>query len=142
MPGLNGKDGLDGKDGAPGRDGFGFDDMTVEDFDEHFELRFVQGERVKVFTLKKPTRSLINSYRGIWREGSYQKGDCVTHGGSLHIAHEDTSARPETSPTWQVICKRGGAGRDGKDGRNGERGPQGVPGKDLTQMGLDGTKWR
>lgn len=143
--GLNGKDGEPGRDGADGKDGLGFDDMHVEDFADHFEIRFVQGERSKIFPLRKPpSRSLVDSYRGIWRdEISYSKGDCVTHGGSLHLAHDDSvGAKPGTSPAWQCIVKRGNDGRNGKDGEKGDRGPEGRPGKDLTQMGPDGAKWR
>jgi hypothetical protein len=52
-------------------------------------------------------------YRGIWKEGEYERGDCVTWGGSMfHCDAEKTTAKPETSTDWKLCAKRG---RDGKD---------------------------
>lgn len=52
-------------------------------------------------------------YRGIWKEGEYERGDCVTWGGSMfHCDAEKTTDKPETSTAWKLCAKRG---RDGKD---------------------------
>lgn len=53
-------------------------------------------------------------YKGIWKQGTYSKGDTVTIGGSLyHCNKETTDARPATSEDWTLCAKRG---QDGKDG--------------------------
>ena len=63
---------------------------------------------------------------GVWREGLYQCGDAVSHGGSLWIAQQDTETKPDTPEChWRLAVKRG---RDGKDGKPGERGPTGAEG--------------
>lgn len=59
----------------------------------------------------------VPEYCGVWREGSYQRGDEVTHDGSRWIALADTTTKPGTANNhWQLTVKRG---RDGKDGRDG-----------------------
>lgn len=137
-----GKDGAPGRDGEPGRDGkdgLDFGDLIV-DFDgkRSFSIRAVRGEQQKdLGTFSLP----VMLYCGIWREGSYEAGDVVTHGGSTFVAIEPTDGKPEISRSWQLAVKRG---RDGKNGEKGERGPAGPAGKDgrdLTQMGPDGSKW-
>lgn len=55
-------------------------------------------------------------YKGIWREGTHEKGDCVTWGGSLWHCNGPTEDKPGTSEAWTLSVKRGA---DGKDGRNG-----------------------
>jgi hypothetical protein len=68
----------------------------------------------RVATLEnRPTKE----YRGVWREGSYQRGDEVTHDGSRWIALADTATRPGTpNSQWQLSVKRGRNGKDGRDG--------------------------
>lgn len=51
------------------------------------------------------------SYKGIWKEGLYQKENLVTLGGSVWIAKSDTSSRPGTDGTWQLAVKKGRDGR-------------------------------
>lgn len=54
-------------------------------------------------------------YLGVHDAGeAYESGDAVTHGGSLWIAKERTSAKPGADSTWQLAVKRG---KDGKDAR-------------------------
>ncbi len=57
-------------------------------------------------------------YRGVWdASDSYEEGDFVTFGGSCwHCNAERTTAKPGTSPDWQLAVK---AGRDGNRGRRG-----------------------
>jgi hypothetical protein len=94
------------KDGA---DGFGFDDMEVLfDGERTFTLKFVREDRVKEFPFKLP----VPIDRGVWKSGSYERGDSVTFGGSIWIAQRDTQSRPETDDSWRLSVKRG---RDGKD---------------------------
>lgn len=102
--------GKDGKDGKDGRDGFGFDEFDLAyDGKRSFILTFSRAGDVKQFAIDVP--ALLD--QGVWREGSaYSKGDCVSFGGSLFIAQEDTSDKPETSKAWRLAVKRG---RDGKD---------------------------
>lgn len=104
-------------------------------------LVFSRGDQVKRFDVKFP----VPIYRGVYVSGqSYEKGDCVTFGGSQWIAKLDTSEKPggdAGARAWQLSVK---VGRDGKDGRQGPQGPAGLNGKDgrdLTQIGSDGRKW-
>jgi Collagen triple helix repeat (20 copies) len=124
QPGVPGRDGKDGSPGLNGKDGF-----SLSDFDTEMQpdgrtilLKFASGDVVE-------THELVFSVpldRGVWREGAYQKGDEVSFGGSLFIAQEDTSDKPETSKAWRLAVKRG---RDGRDGKHGERGPIGPRGE-------------
>jgi hypothetical protein len=142
-PGRDGQPGLpgrDGKDGAPGVDGAGFESFAME-FDGVRTLTFVagNGERRKACSITVPWPI----YRGYYQAGEqYAQGDTVTYQGSSHIAIRDTAGTPEQSEDWVRAVKRGQNGRDGKDGEPGPQGPQGRPGLDLTQVGLDGSKWR
>lgn len=130
LPGRDGKDGApgeagkDGTDGLNGRDGLGFDDLTVDyDGERTVTLRFAAGDRVKEFPIKFPV--IID--RGVWKDGqTYERGDAVTWGGSLHVAKKDTSTKPDTPDSdWRLSAKRG---RDGKDGKAGEKGLKGDKG--------------
>jgi hypothetical protein len=82
-------------------------------------------------------------YRGIYSPDSeYEQGDVVTWGGSAwHCQAEKTAKAPgDESGGWKLMVKEGRRGKDGKDGKDGEQGPSGPPGKDLTQLGYDGSK--
>jgi hypothetical protein len=100
----------DGKDGAPGRDA-----LSVEDFD----VALSDDERTLTVSLKAGERVVSKSvrlshpvHRGVYQAGkAYQKGDCVTFGGSTWSATRDTDAKPETDDSWKLAVKRG---RDGK----------------------------
>lgn len=111
VDGSAGAAGRDGRDGRDGVDGLGFDDLSVEQNGEReFVLRFARGEQAKTFAFAMPV--LID--RGVYRAGNaYQKGDCVSFGGSLWIAQGDTETKPDGPDTgWRLAVKRG---RDGKD---------------------------
>ena len=127
--GAPGLDGRDGKDGVDGRDGFSLEDfdLSTPDDGRTFVLRFARGETV----IERQIRTANLLDRGIWKQGTYQKGDAVTAGGSLWIAQQDTTTKPETVGShWRLATKRGRDGKDGKDGKDGERGPPGTPGRD------------
>src|SRR5258705_12808621 len=51
-------------------------------------------------------------YKGVWQEGQYEKGNLITHGGSMWIALKDSQDKPGTRDAWQLAVKRG------RDGRN------------------------
>jgi hypothetical protein len=125
------------KDGKDGKDGVGFDDMTVEhDGERLVTLNYIRGDQKKTATIHLP----IPIDRGVYKAGTgYERGDTVTWGGSLWIAQEATSDKPETTRAWRLSVKKG---RDGKDGLSvkGEKGETGRPGRDLTQLGFDGEK--
>ncbi|EHM01151.1 collagen triple helix repeat protein [Acetobacteraceae bacterium AT-5844] len=138
--GPEGPAGADGKDGRDGQDGLGFDDLEVVQAGERgFTFRFARGEQVKAFTFSLP----VMIYRGVFREGeTYHRGDTVTWAGSLWHCDAETADKPaEAVKSWTLAAKRGRDGRDGKNGERGERGPQGERGRDLTQLGPDGSKW-
>jgi hypothetical protein len=142
LPGLNGKDGepgragLDGQDGRDGKDGLGF---------EHLEERIEDGGRILIRTYRRGEEvnefrhvTAMPVYRGVWKEGQYQRGDTVTRDGSQWHCETETAATPGLSPDWRLCVKHG---RAGKDGERGPPGPKGDPGRDLTQLGPDGRKW-
>lgn len=107
-----GKDGAPGKDGKDGRDGFSLSDF---DADLHEDgrtvlLSFTQGETKHTIELGFP--AMI--YRGVYKDGGeYQKGDCVTWGGSIwHSEKDDNPDKPgDASESWKLAVKKG---RDGK----------------------------
>lgn len=111
-PARDGDDGKPGQDGKPGLDGFSIDDFDagIEDDGRMVVFALRSGNREQIKKIK--VASLID--RGVHRPGApYEKGDVVTHGGSLWIAQKDTTAAPgEGSPDWRLAVKRG---RDGKD---------------------------
>lgn len=94
------------------RDGF-----SLEDFDAGLHedgrtvlLSFTQGETKHTFELGFPTMI----YRNVYKDGSeYQRGDCVTWGGSVWHSEKDgnTDKPGEGSDSWKLAVKKG---RDGK----------------------------
>ncbi len=117
------------KDGRDGLDGVGFDDLElVEDDRGRPILRCVRGEKVREFRID-------GAYCGVWKAGdSYLKGDRVTWSGSLFIARQDTTDKPETSAAWQLAVKHGKEGKPGPEGQKGLDGRHGRDGKDLTYL--------
>jgi integrin beta 3 len=113
------------KDGKDGRDAFDL---------EHFDAHLADDERTLILSFsrgdEKVERQIVLQhpiYRGVWRQGDFRKGDCVTFGGSSWIASRDTNSKPEIDDSWKLAIKRG---RDGKEGARGERGE---PGKSAPQ---------
>jgi len=128
VPGPTGAKGADGKDGVDGKDGLGVKDFDVlHDSDRTVTFVWSDGER----TLARPIEFPITVYRGVWREGTYKRGEQVTRNGSQFTAKCETTLPPE-SADWQLSTKRGNHGKDGKDGEPGPRGPEGRPGRDLS----------
>ena len=105
-----------GKDGKDGDDGLGFDDADIEyDGERSFTVKWQQGDRVKEKSFHVPT--IID--RGYWREGAdAQKGDAMTHDGTLWIALCDTKAKPSReSGDWRIGARKGRDGMKGDDGK-------------------------
>jgi len=104
--------------GRPGKDGLSAEDFDIEyDGQRTFTFKLERGDVKKQWKFVIPF--LLDA--GVYREGqAYEKGDTVTFGGSMFVAQEDTSDKPETSKAWRLGAKKG---RDGKDGH--VRGPQG-----------------
>ena len=131
MPGPQGEPGPVGRQGPPGPDGTrgiagvqgppGRDAMQLEDFE--FEAK--DGGRFMALILKRGdteirreirTDLMIN--RGVWREGAFLKGDCVTYDNSMWVAQTDTTAKPGKDDEWRLAVRRG---RDGKDAKVDEK---------------------
>lgn len=96
------KDGVNGKDALP-----------VESIDITQEGRNVV---IKLGSTEHAIKldSIID--KGVWRDGDYEKGDAVTHGGSLWIAQvDDPKDAPGTSKEWRLAVKKGRDGRDLRD---------------------------
>lgn len=125
------------KNGKDGRDGIGFKDMSVTfDGERNLIFRFVLDERTEELSLTVP----FMIYRGIWKQGGYERGDVVTRDGSTFVALKNTLSTPATKDCdWQLCCKRGA---NGKDGREGPQGPQGLQGEvnGVTQWPMMGNK--
>lgn len=105
---VHGNDGAPGKDGA---DGLGFEHMNVEQVNERtlsFLFRRDAEEAEVSVTLPVPI------YRGVFKEGeTYERGDLVTWGGSLHHCDEAKGMKPGGPDSgWTLAAKKG---RDGKD---------------------------
>lgn len=138
LNGLQGERGSPGKDGRDGIDGVSFENPTIKQDGRRITLTFGSGEKMQQLDLFFP----VPIFRGLWKEGRYEHGDEVTLGGQRFIAMCDTSEKPgPTSKDWHIAANRGRDGRDGKDGERGPAGPEGKPGRDLTQLGPDGSKW-
>lgn len=121
-----------------GSDGMGFDDIEILfDGERTTTYRLQRGDRIKQWVFKDP-RTID---RGGWRAGAYERGDQVSCGGDLWIAQEDTEMKPGGNGAWRLAVRKGRDGKDGKDGERGPQGPTGPKGRDLTQMGADGSKW-
>jgi len=128
VQGLPGEKGRDGRDGIDGKDGLGVADFDVlHDSDRRITLVWSNDER----TIQRSFEFPFQCYRGVWREGTYQRGDQVTRNGSQFTAKCETTLPPE-SDDWQLSAKRGNHGKDGKDGERGPPGPEGRPGRDLS----------
>ncbi len=105
-----------GKDGKDGRDGFSIEDLSFETKDDGDYIIYARGDVKKEHRLSSPFDM------GVWHEGKYLRGHCVSFGGSTFIAQEDTTDKPETSKAWRLAVKRG---RDGKDGGTSPSTPRG-----------------
>lgn len=105
--------GKDGDTGAPGRDGLSLKDFEVELMPDGrtILMKFDDGGPI---SYAREIGVAMMIYRGVYREGVYQKGDTVTFGGSLwHSNKDDNTEKPDTgSGAWTLAAKRG---RDGKD---------------------------
>lgn len=106
-----------GEKGDPGRDGKdGMDGVSMSHFDTEMKdertivFKFVRDDSiVEMHEFSFPV--LID--RGVWTERVYQKGDCVTWGGSLWICQRETSAKPDSPDSgWRLAVKKGRDGRD------------------------------
>jgi hypothetical protein len=134
LPGLNGKAGdaglagKDGVDGKDGRDGFSLEDFDASSADggRTIALSFSRGETV----VKREIRTGLVLDQGVWKDGSYLKGDGVTFGGHYWIAQCDTKEKPEISRDWRMALRKARDGKSGEKGDKGERGPKGDPGID------------
>jgi collagen type III alpha len=138
-PGERGDVGMRGERGEVGESGLGF---------EHLEERIEDGGRILIRTYRRGDEvkefrhvTAMPVYRGVWKEGPYQRGDTVTRDGSQWHCETETTATPGLSPDWRLCVKHGRAGKDGKDGERGAPGPKGESGRDLTQLGPNGSKW-
>lgn len=139
--GRDGKDGKDGTDGDRGPAGFSLEDFSISQAADGrtIELIFDAGETRFVRELELP----VTIYRGVFKDGdTYAVGDMVTWGGSVWSCTAANTEKPgDGAKGWILAVKKG---RDGKDGKDGERGPEGKAGpkgRDLTQLGTDGSKW-
>lgn len=94
-----------GPPGPEGPPGMGFDDYRVEyDGERTFTHRWARGETTAESAIVVP----MMLYRGVYVPGKhYDRGDCVTFGGSLWHANTATTIRPGDGPAWQLAVKRG-----------------------------------
>lgn len=90
----------------------GLTPMMVETADNRNFMIKLASSSGKIVELPFSVPSMI--HRGVWSDGAYQRGDCVTWAGSQFHCERDTTDKPETSDAWKLVVKRG---RDGKDGK-------------------------
>lgn len=92
--------------GQDGKDAFEIDALSLDyDGERSFSIGWPDGRKA-AFDLPVPI------YRGVWKDGSYKRGDQVTWGGSVFTAMVDTESKPETDKTWLLSNKRGRDGRE------------------------------
>ena len=54
--------------------------------------------------------AIADSYKGTFdSEATYQRGDLLTHSGSLWLAVSSTKQKPGHTPDWRLIVKKGDA---------------------------------
>jgi integrin beta 3 len=117
------RDGRDGIDGKDGRDALELEDLEVEhDADGLLTFRLVRGELRKEYAFQLLMLKDCGTYQA---DGSYQRGNGVSFGGSFWIAQKNDPGKPGEGEGWRLAVKRG------RDGRDGERGEKGEPGKVL-----------
>lgn len=108
------KDGKDGAAGNDGRDTLAMTGISVEIQEDGRTLEVTCESNGQRFVKTARISSML--YRGVYQaERAYERGDCVTFGGSVFVALEDTKSKPESDKTWQLAVKRGRDGRDGRD---------------------------
>lgn len=98
-------DPIPGPAGEPGPQGErGADGATIEDLTAVMDARFAEIH----------VRNLADVYRDVFAEGTeYQRGDLVTHNGSLWLALADSTDQPGAAPdSWRMVAKEGRPGRD------------------------------
>lgn len=86
-------------------------------FDEEKRLLTILHESVSGEKIEKSIKIPTLVYKGVFNdEDTYEKGDCVTQGGSLWVCKQDeVKQKPgteEAKEVWQLAVKKG---RDGKD---------------------------
>jgi len=122
--GPRGMPGDKGEKGDMGRDGRDAADLLLlrNDIKEHVTASFgavsvttPDGGRTLCWSLGGKVceiKTAIPLDAGVWKDGTaYVPGDTVSHGGSLHIAKVETTAKPGTDD-WRLSVKRGADGRD------------------------------
>lgn len=93
-----------------GRDALDMDDLFLEGVEDDPRLvRF--GFRRGEDEVTKEHRFPGILYHGVWKKGVYEKGDCVTWGGSLWICEAETEKKPGTDELWTLAAKKGRDGR-------------------------------
>lgn len=138
--------GPQGERGERGKDGFSFKDWDVSTPDDGRTLVFTLTRGDEVETREIRLGTVLD--RGVWRDGSYQKGDGTTRDGSYWIAQKDTATVPGSpNSDWRLSAKRGDAGKSAYDvarkggfkgserdwleslkGKQGDKGERGEPG--------------
>jgi integrin beta 3 len=127
-PGRDGKDGAPGLPGKDGADGLSFKEAIKFESDRQYGFDLVCADG-SINELRFDKGTMADTHHGIWKEGNYLKGSVTTYAGSLFLALKDTDGKPEVSPDWKLIVKRGRDGKDGKPGTPGNRGEQGLRGE-------------
>jgi hypothetical protein len=95
-----------GPPGPPGADGLGFDDYAIAyDGERSLVHRWSRGDATIEHVAKMP--NMI--FRGVFVGGKvYERGDCVSHDGSIWHCNAETTTRPgDGGPAWTLAVKRG-----------------------------------
>lgn len=84
--------------------------LVVDELKAHITQRLAPLEQ-RLAQLETKGVSLADAYQGTWQRGgaAYQRGELVSHGGSLWLATADTVEQPGSGPAsgWTLVVKRG-----------------------------------
>lgn len=97
-------------------------------------LEIEQGENPRQFTMRArssdgsaslQTFSLpVLIYQEVWKDGAYERGDCVTWGGSVWHCQRDTTEKPAFGcADWKLMVKEGRPGKDAAPAQSASREP-------------------
>lgn len=74
-------------------------------------------------TLRRAMEVITSLYQGTWSAGTFNRGDMVTHEGSLYLCRNNSvTSDPTETSDWYLIVEKGDTGATGSTGSTGAAG--------------------